>query len=100
MSESNGDPRGEAAPTPEDRESFSEIDGEGGLNEWIFLVPTMEEMNVLAHCTERGFLVDCYARPGIEKGLRGRKLIIVFPGKENKDQWATVERFKKSKALS
>ncbi len=99
MSDLNGNPNGESALTPEDKDDFSEIEGDGGLDEWIFLVPTVSETAVLARCTERGFLVDYYAKPGIDKRLKGRKIILVMPGKETPEQKKTVERFRQSTAL-
>ncbi len=89
--ESNGKLERPAVPSQHDEDL--EI-----LDDWIFLVPTNQETGTLAQCGKYGLTVDCWAKQGIERGLRGRNVILVFPGKETADQIAIIKLIRESKA--
>jgi hypothetical protein len=62
------------------------------LEDWIFLVE--EHSGVLARATELGLTVDTWTRLGVEDGLKGKKVILVFNdlGDDRKEEFEALGR--------
>jgi putative DNA primase/helicase len=61
------------------------------LEEWLLLVE--EEPGVLARCTDIGLNVDLWGRPGVERTIKGKKVILVFrhQGDEHASEFKALE---------
>ncbi len=69
------------------------------LEEWIFLVE--EDAGVLARCCDEGLTVDLWSREGVEKGLKGKKVILVFKhvGAERAAEFEALGRVRAAEPL-
>ncbi len=67
--------------------------------DWLFLVE--EHAAALASCCEYGLNVDYWHREGIEKELRGKKVILVFRdiGEERIEEWKALAKVREAGAI-
>ncbi len=71
------------------------------IEDWLFLTPTADDARIMMTCTDEAIITaDTWSTPGIERGMRGRKIVLVFAGKENPEQIEVARRFRESKAQS
>jgi hypothetical protein len=94
VAKNNGQPdEGKEAPPKDSNESI------GIPDDWLYLVPTADEIGPLARCTPDGLEVDTWSKPRIGYGLKHKKVIAIFKTPDTPEQREALAMLQKAEPV-